>query len=213
MQSSDKSCRLELVKIAQKLVALGLKRGASGSVSARYGKCFLVTPAGVPVEDMSPDGMVAMDFSGAILGVGNPSSEWRFHCDILAARPEIGAVIYTQPRYAASLACLSREIPMFHYTILAVAGGDSIRCAPYALFGSQTLSGLAIQALENRKACLLGNHGMIAIGHDITDALAVAVEVEMLCELYWTALQVGEPNILTESQMQEALENFKSYAR
>lgn len=211
-QASDKNSRRELVKIAQKLVTLGLNRGTSGNVGVRYGKSFLVTPSGVPAEDMSPDGMVAMDFSGAILGTGKPSSEWRFHCDILAARPEIGAVIHTHSRYATSLACLNREIPPFHYMISA-AGGDSIRCAPYALFGSQELSDLTLQALENRKACLLGNHGMIALGYDLTDALAVAVEVESLCEQYWTALQVGEPNILSDSQMQEVLERFKSYGR
>lgn len=153
-----------------------------------------------------------MDFSGETLGVGKPSSEWRFHRDILAARSQIGAVIHTHSRYATALACLNREIPPFHYMV-AAAGGDTIRCAPYALFGSQYLSDLALQALENRKACLLGNHGMIALGNDLADALAVAVEVESLCEQYWSALQVGEPNILSDRQMQEVLEKFEGYGR
>jgi len=211
-QSSDKNPRRELVNIAQKLVILGLNRGTSGNVAVRYGKTFLVTPSGVPTEDRLPDGMVAMNFSGATLGDGKPSSEWRFHCDILAARPEIGAVIHTHSRYATSLACLNRDIPPFHYMI-SVAGGDSIRCAPYALLGSQELSDFTLQALENRKACLLGNHGMIALGYDLADALAVAVEVEALCEQYCIALQIGEPNVLSDSQMQEVLEKFKSYGR
>ena len=209
---SDKNLRREMVETAQKLVSLGLNRGTSGNIGVRHGESFLVTPSGIPAEDMSPDGMVAMNFSGTTLGAGKPSSEWRFHCDILKARPEIGAVIHTHSRYATSLACLNLEIPPFHYMISA-AGGDSIRCAPYALFGSQALSDYTLQALENRKACLLGNHGMIAMGYDLADALAVAVEVESLCEQYWTALQVGEPNILTDSQMQEVLERFKSYGR
>jgi L-fuculose-phosphate aldolase len=212
-QASDNfNLRLEMVDTAQKLVSLGLNRGTSGNIGVRHGETFLVTPSGVPAEDMSPDGMVTMDFSGCTLGSGKPSSEWRFHCDILAARSEIGAVIHTHSRFATSLACLNREIPPFHYMISA-AGGDTIRCAPYALFGTQTLSEYALQALENRKACLLGNHGMIALGYDLADALAVAVEVESLCEQYWTALQVGEPNILSDSQMQEVLQRFKSYGR
>lgn len=201
-----------MVEVAQKLVTLGLNRGASGNIGVRHGKSFLVTPSGVPAEEMSPDGMVAMDFSGETLGVGKPSSEWRFHRDILAARSQIGAVIHTHSRYATALACLNREIPPFHYMV-AAAGGDTIRCAPYALFGSQDLSDLALQALENRKACLLGNHGMIALGNDLADALAVAVEVESLCEQYWSALQVGEPNILSDRQMQEVLEKFEGYGR
>lgn len=201
-----------MVEVAQKLVTLGLNRGTSGNIGVRHGKSFLVTPSGVPAEEMSPDGMVAMDFSGETLGVGKPSSEWRFHRDILAARSQIGAVIHTHSRYATALACLNREIPPFHYMV-AAAGGDTIRCAPYALFGSQDLSDLALQALENRKACLLGNHGMIALGNDLADALAVAVEVESLCEQYWSALQVGEPNILSHRQMQEVLEKFEGYGR
>lgn len=211
-QVSDKNLRQKMVRTAQRLVTLSLNRGTSGNIGVRHEGSFLVTPSGIPAEEMSPDGMVAMDYSGVILGAGKPSSEWRFHRDILAARLEIGAVIHTHSRYATSLACLNREIPPFHYMI-AVAGGDTIRCAPYALFGSQELSGLALQALENRKACLLGNHGMIALGNDLTDALAVVVEVESLCEQYLSALQVGEPHILSDSQMQEVLEKFKGYGR
>lgn len=212
MQDSDKNLRRKMVETAQRLVALSLNRGTSGNIAVRHGESFLVTPSGMPAEELSPEGMVAMDFSGVALGPGKPSSEWRFHRDILAARLEISAIIHTHSRYATSLACLNREIPPFHYMI-AVAGGDTIRCTPYALFGSQELSDLALQALKNRKACLLGNHGMIALGNDLTDALAVAVEVESLCEQYWSALQIGEPYILSDSQMQEVLEKFKDYGR
>lgn len=204
--------RQKMVEMVQKLVILGLNRGTSGNIGVRCGDFFLVTPSGAGAEDMKPEDMVAMRFSGEVIGSGSPSSEWLFHRDILASRPEVGAVIHTHSRYATTLACLNREIPPFHYMI-AAAGGNTIRCAPYALFGTQELSDVALQALQNRKACLLGNHGMIALGEDLTDALAVAVEVESLCEQYWGALQVGEPNILTDGEMQEVLRKFKCYGR
>ncbi len=204
--------RREMVETARKLLSLGLNRGTSGNLGVRLAQSFLVTPSGVPVDEMSPEDLVEMDFSGTAVGPGKPSSEWRFHRDILVARAETGAIVHTHSRYATSLACLHRAIPAFHYMI-AVAGGDSIRCAPYALFGSQALSDLALQALEGRKACLLGNHGMIALGSDLADAVAVAIEVESLCEQYWSALQLGEPNVLSVCQMREVLEKFKDYGR
>lgn len=208
----DQALRLAMVAAARSLTTQGLNRGTSGNIGLRLERSFLITPSGVPAEEMLPGAMVEMDFSGTILGTGKPSSEWRFHRDILAARAEIGAVVHTHSRYATSLACLQREIPAFHYMI-ARAGGDSIRCTPYALFGSQALSDLALQALENRKACLLGNHGMIALGFDLNDALAMAQEVESLCEQYWSASQLGEPKLLSQSQMQAVLEKFKDYGR
>ncbi len=212
LPSTDAIIRRNIVEVARKLVDLGLNRSSSGNIGVRQDESFLVTPSGVLAEEMKPSDMVKMDFSGEVQGVGKASSEWRFHRDILVARSEIGAVIHTHSQYATSLSCLNLEIPAFHYMI-AVAGGCNIRCAPYALFGSQSLSDLALQALENRKACLLGNHGLIALGKDLTEALAVAVEVESLCEQYWIALQLGEPNILTDNQMSEVLEKFKDYSR
>jgi L-fuculose-phosphate aldolase len=114
--------------------------------------------------------------------------------------------------FATTLACLRRDVPPFHYMI-AVAGGDSLRCAPYALFGTQALSDGALIALQDRKACLLANHGMIAVGRDLEAALAMALEVETLCEQYWRTLQVGGPALLTAQEMDEALEQFKDYGR
>jgi len=202
--------RVSMVLGAQRLSTLGLNRGSSGNIGVRLKNSFLVTPSGVPAEELLPQMMVEMDFSGAVLGPGKPSSEWRFHRDILAARTEMGAVVHTHSRYATSLACLQRDIPAFHYMI-AAAGGDTIRCAPYALFGTQELSDLALQALSERKACLLGNHGMIALGVDLKAALALTLEVESLAEQYWTALQLGQPNILSGQQMQAVMEKFKTY--
>jgi L-fuculose-phosphate aldolase len=208
----ESALRLALVAAARSLTTQGLNRGTSGNIGVRLAHSFLVTPSGVPVDELSPESMVAMDFSGTILGPGKPSSEWRFHRDILMARSDIGAVVHTHSRYATAFACLQREIPAFHYMI-ARAGGDSIRCTPYAIFGSQALSDLALLALENRKTCLLGNHGVIALGFDLADAMALALEVESLCEQYWSALQLGEPNLLSADQMQEVLEKFKDYGR
>jgi L-fuculose-phosphate aldolase len=199
-----------MVLAMQRLAAAGLNRGSSGNISVRHGASFLVTPSGVPAEELRPQAMVAMDFSGAVQGEGKPSSEWRFHRDILGARSDVGAVVHTHSRYATTLACLQREVPAFHYMI-AAAGGDSIRCAPYALFGTQELSEAALQALQDRRACLLGNHGLIAVGKDLDAALALTVEVESLCAQYWSALQLGQPLILSSSQMHDVLEKFKGY--
>ena len=208
----DLELRRAMVVAARSLTAQGLNRGTSGNIGVRCGAAFLITPSGVAAEDLLPEKIVAMNYSGSIVGSGKPSSEWRFHRDILAARAEIGAVVHTHSRYATSLACLQREIPAFHYMI-AMAGGDSIRCTPYAIFGSQALSDLALRALEDRKACLLGNHGMIALGFDLTDAMALALEVESLCEQYWSALQLGEPKLLSGRQMQAVLKKFQGYGR
>lgn len=210
--ATDVSLRRQMVEVSRQLVSSGLNRGTSGNVGVRHGEILLVTPSGVPADELSHDSMVAMDFSGKVIGAGKPSSEWRFHRDILAARPEVGAVIHTHSMFATTLACLHKDIPPFHYMI-SVAGGDTIRCAPYALFGSQALSDAALMALEGRKACLLANHGMIAVGRDLDDALSVTIEVETLCEQYWRTLQVGEPVILSDVQMNEVMEQFKGYGK
>lgn len=212
--------RRDMLAAAQKLVVLGLNRGTSGNIGLRCGDGMLVTPSGTPVDEMKPESMVLLDASGNIKGNTSgstmnsikPTSEWRIHRDILAARPEIGAVVHTHSTFATTLACMHLDIPAFHYMI-AVCGGDTIRCAPYALFGSQSLSEHALVALQDRKACLLAQHGMIALGRDLKDALAVAEEVESLCEQYWRILQIGEPKILSTEQMDEVLEQFKDYGQ
>jgi len=203
----------KLLEIYQKLDVLGLSKGTAGNASVRFENGFLVTPSGASAEEMTADGMVKMQFDGNYEPNKKPSSEWRFHRDILNNRPEVSAIIHTHSMFATTLACLHQNIPPFHYMI-AVAGGDSIRCAPYALFGSQALSDNALIALTDRKACLLANHGMIALGRDLDEALAVAMEVESLCEQYWRILQINlQPPLLTEEQMQEVFEQFKGYGK
>jgi L-fuculose-phosphate aldolase len=204
--------REELLSIARKLSDLDLNRGSAGNVSVRDGESFLITPSGLPPASLTPHDMVQMHFDGSHHGTRPPSSEWRFHRDILTARPEVGAVIHTHSMFATSLACLRRDIPPFHYMI-ALAGGDNIRCAPYALFGTQELSDAALEALTDRRACLLSNHGMIAVGRDLAHALSITIEVETLAEQYWRTLQVGGPTLLTAQEMDEALEQFKGYGQ
>ncbi len=214
--------REQLLSICQKLTELGLNKGTSGNASVRlknaHGDGFLITPSGMTIHEMTPESMVQMAFDGSfeanIMRPDiKPSSEWRFHRDILASCPEANAVIHTHSMFATTIACLHKDIPPFHYMI-AVAGGDSIRCAPYALFGSQSLSDSALTALTDRKACLLANHGMIALGNDLDDALAVTVEVENLCEQYWRILQVdANPPLLSEAEMHEVFQQFKGYGK
>lgn len=148
--------------------------------------------------------------AGEVQGAGVPSSEWRFHRDIYESKPEVNAIVHVHSPFATAFACLGNDLPAFHYMI-AVAGGDSIRCAPYKLFGTQELSDVAIIALEGRKACLLANHGMIAAADTLEKAVAIAVEVEGLCEQYIYASQLGKPLILTEFEMKEVIEKFKGY--
>ena len=210
--------RSNLLKTAQKLSELGLNKGTAGNCSVRFEGGFLVTPSGMAVEDMTPQSMVQMAFDGSFEQNKTqpnikPTSEWRFHRDILANRPEINAVIHTHSQFATTLACLHKSILPFHYMI-AVTGADTIRCAPYALFGTQVLSDHALAALYHSKACLLANHGMIALGRDLDDALAVTVEVENLCEQYWRILQINpNPPLLTEQEMRDVFQQFRGYGK
>ncbi|MEO6118694.1 MAG: class II aldolase/adducin family protein [Methylotenera sp.] len=207
--------REQLLTISQQLSVSGLNRGTSGNVSIRVSNAagqagFLITPSGMAVDKMTPIDMVWMDFAGNASGTRQPSSEWRFHLDILESRPEVNAVIHTHSMFASTFSTFRRDMPAFHYMI-ALAGGDSIRCAPYALFGSQQLSDNAVLALQGRKACLLANHGMIAVGESLEKAFYITQEVETLCEQYLRALQVGEPYILSQQEMIEVQEKFKEY--
>jgi len=202
----------QLLHTARQMAQAGLNKGSSGNASIRLDDGFLITPSGVPAEQLSTDSMVYMDWQGTAEAGKKPSSEWRFHRDILQARPEVNAVLHCHSMFATTIACLARPVPPFHYMI-ATAGGDDIRCAPYALFGTQALSDGAMAALQDRKACLLAHHGMIALGQGLPQALAIAVEVEGLCEQYWRLLQLGEPTLLTPEQMREVHAQFKGYGQ
>lgn len=206
------SKQAEVLNSARLLESLGLNKGASGNVSIRSVDGFLITPSGVTPSQMSAGDIVRMSMSGDTLSLGQPSSEWRFHRDIYAVRPEISAIVHVHSLAATAFSTLRRDLPPFHYMI-AIAGGDAVRCAPYALFGTQLLSDLAISALDNRKACLLANHGLIAVGRDMEEAMAITIEVESLCAQFMLASQVGQPSILDPKQMAEVIEKFKTYGR
>jgi len=209
---SELTLRKAIIATALAMNALGINRGKSGNVSARWKDGFLITPSGLPYEETRPADIVFVGKNGNATGKRPPSSEWRFHYDIYRTRTDAQAVVHTHSSFATTLACLGMDVPAFHYMI-AVAGGNSIRCAPYATFGTQELSDQALQALSNRKACLLANHGMIAAGDSLKHALALGVEVEALCEQYWRALQIGKPAILSDSEMEVVLEKFKTYGK
>lgn len=209
---TDVLLRHEVINTALALGRLGLNKGTAGNISVRSGEGFLVTPSGVAAEQLRPSDIVYMEFDGTVIGQRAPSSEWRFHFDILHSRPELGAVIHTHAPYCTTLAVMGRSIPAFHYMV-AVAGGTDIRCAPYATFGTPELCAGAVTAMEGRKACLLAQHGMIAAGESLDKALKLTVEVEDLARVYWQALQIGEPPILDDAEMARVLEKFKTYGR
>jgi L-fuculose-phosphate aldolase len=214
--SDEQALRGEVIATALAMNAAGINRGKSGNVSVRLRQGgfdgFLVTPSGLPYAETGPDDIVAMTIQGEARGDHLPSSEWRFHRDIYATRRDALAIVHTHAPFATSLACLHRGIPPFHYMV-AVAGGPDIRCAPYATFGTQQLSDHALAALTDRNACLLANHGMIALGATLPRALALAVEVETLAEMYWRALQIGEPILLSGAEMAIVLEKFATYGQ
>ena len=202
--------RQAIVDTMRQLLSLGLSQGTSGNVSVRSEAGFLVTPSGIPAEALEPDDIVEMSLEGACEHRLAPSSEWRFHRDILQSRQELNAVVHAHPPHATAFAICGMDIPAVHYMI-AAAGGPSIRCAPYAPYGTDALSAVALEALEGRTACLLANHGLIAAGPDLAKALWLAVEVEALCRQYALACQIGTPIVLSDDEILRTVERFKSY--
>jgi len=202
--------RALIAEAYQSLARDGLVRHASGNVSLRQKNGFLITPSGIPAHDVTPESIVAMNAKGEPVSAGKPSSEWRFHRDIFAARKDVNAVVHTHSPAATALACQRRSLPPFHYMI-ALAGGDDVRCSDYALFGTQELSDAVLVALAGRKACLMANHGLVACGATLSGAMLVAAEVEGLCDVYLRSLQVGPPILLSGAEMKAALAAFKTY--
>jgi len=206
--------RENLLKITNKLLAEGLNHGATGNCSCRDRGGFLITPTGVDSSKLTTDMIVRMNLSGSFSELESkyqPSSEWQFHQAILKKYPEINAVVHTHSVFASALSTLGQGIPAFHYMI-AVAGGDSIRCAPYAMFGTTELSNNILVAIQDRKACLLSNHGLVAMGKDLNEAFNIAQEVEHLSRLFVEAKKIGEPKLISKKQMMEVLNRFNSYS-
>ncbi len=212
MAPSHLDLREGIIHTCREMNRLGINQGTSGNVSARTPEGFLITPSGVPYDDMRPEQVVAMDLDGGYWGDMLPSSEWRMHLDIFRHRPEAEAVVHTHSTYATALSCLRQGIPAFHYMI-GIAGGADLRCSRYATFGTAALSDVMLEALEERSACLLANHGMICFGENLAKALWRAGEVETLAKQYFVARQMGEPVVLDDAEMRRVLARFKTYGK
>ncbi len=199
--------RRNMVGICRRMNSSGINQGTAGNLSVRTGGGFLITPSSLPYDLMTPDDLVEMDFDGTYAG-RRPSSEWRFHRDILKNRPDINVVLHCHSMYATTLACHHKTIPAFHYMV-GVAGGTTIRCAEYATFGTQELSDHALKALDGRLACLLGQHGQISLGQDLEQALWLAIEVETLSRMYVQVLTLGTPPVLSDDEMERVIGQMK----
>ena len=202
--------RQSIIDACLRMNATGINQGTSGNISLRHGDGMLITPTSTPYEAMKPEQIVYMHLDGNHDTGQRPSSEWRFHRDILKARPEINAIVHAHPPYSTMLAIMNMDIPPVHYMV-AVAGGDTIRCAPYATFGTQELSEHAVRALDGRLACLLEHHGMIALGPTLPKAMWLAVEVETLARQYHGCLQIGTPPLLSKEEIEKVRLRMSGY--
>ena len=207
---SDRAKRQSIIDACLRMNSLGINQGTSGNISLRHDDGLLITPTGTPYETMQPEQIVFMKLDGSVATNQRPSSEWRFHRDILKARPEVNAVVHAHPPYSTVLAIMGMAIPAVHYMI-ACAGGDTIRCAPYATFGTEELSQHAVAALEDRSACLLAHHGMIAVGPSLDRAMWLAVEVETLARQYHGCLQIGTPPLLPRAEIENVMGRMAGY--
>lgn len=213
MIAGESAARREVLEVAREMSRCGLSPGRSGNVSRRWRDGLLITPSGLAYDGLQPEDIVWIDPDGRSGEVSRkPSSEWRFHAAIMAARPEIGAVVHSHSLHATALACARRPIPAFHYMV-AAAGGADILCAPYATFGTAELAAHAVRALDGRRACLLANHGQIAIGADPAAALDLAREVETLAAQYCEVLKIGGVHLLDRAAMEEVLARFADYGQ
>ena len=205
--------RADLVATAKQMAALGLTPGMSGNVSVRSPHGFLITPSGMPYGDLVPDDAVEVRHDGTIRpGQRTPSSEWQLHRDILGARQDVEAIVHTHSLYCTSISTLRRPIPAIHYLVV-LAGSDEIPCADYATFGSAELALNAVTALRGGSACLLANHGMVALGTSLAGALRLAAEVETLAGQYWHAAQIGTPHVLEHGELDRVRARFAEYGQ
>ena len=202
-----------LVTACRELTRQGLTFGTSGNISVRRDQgSFFISPTGSIYEELEAADIPLLQFDGRWFGRRRPSSEWRFHRDLFRARGDVGAIVHTHSRYATALACTGRGIPAFHYMV-AVTGDIEIRCTPYHTFGSQELSDAVLETIRGSNACLLGNHGVIAMGADLSAALTLAGEVENLAAQYTAALAVGDVRILDAAEMWRVVEKFRTYGK
>ncbi len=202
--------RQSIVEACRSMTRLGVNQGTAGNISLRWNDGLLITPSGLPYYEMSADDIVFMNIDGSYEHELAASSEWRFHRDILATRKEVNAVVHAHPVYCTAFAMCRMEIPAAHYMI-AAAGGPTIRCARYETYGTPELSVAVLEALKDRACALLANHGMVATGSDLREALWLAVELETLAKQYAVALQIGAPHLLSDDEIAKTVEKFKDY--
>ena len=209
---TEAAARAEMIAACRKLETDGLNRGASGNVSVRRGKSMLITPSAVPYDALKPAMMAKSSVEGdaAWTGPKPPSSEWRFHRDILAARPDINAVVHTHAPWCTVLAVARKKIPAIHY-MMAAFGGPDIRVAKYACYGTQALSDNILTAMKDRAGCLMANHGMVVGGPDLTRALWLAGELEALAHQHYHTLAIGGGHVLTRAELAETAKGFSTY--
>jgi L-fuculose-phosphate aldolase len=213
MDKAELKLRESIIDACRSMNGLGINQGTSGNISARYGRLMLITPSGVPYEKLKPKDIVTTVIAGKAEkwnGALPPSSEWRFHLRILQERPDVGAVVHTHSTYATTLAICNKPIPAIHYMI-AAAGGPDIRVAPYATYGTEELSDLALAAMKDRTCCLLRNHGVIATGSNVRKALWLAVEIETLARQYYLSLALDNAQVLPDREIAQVIEKFKNY--
>jgi len=208
---AERAIRQSVIDACLEMNRLGINQGTSGNISVRHQDHLLVTPTGVPYSDLKPESIVRLAFDGSWCGPSPPSSEWRFHRDIMQARPDVEAIVHTHPPYATIIAIMGLNIPPIHYMI-AAAGGDHIRCARYATFGSEELSRNAVKALEDRGACLLEHHGLIVVARSLVKALWLSVEVETLARQFHGAMQIGVPRLLSKEEIARVMAKMQSLA-
>lgn len=210
---TDSALRRELIDTCLEMNASGINRGTAGNISVRtVDNRFLVTPSGIPYHEMVPDQVVDMMVDGSYAGDWKPSSEWRMHADIYAAKSEAKAILHCHAPHATAISCLRKDIPPFHYMI-GVTGACVIRCARYELFGTQELSTAMMEAFGKGNTCLLANHGFTCFSKDLKSVLKLGIEIENLCQQYILACSIGNPAILSEGQMRDALGVFAGYGK
>lgn len=203
--------RQAVVQACREMNALGINQGTSGNISVRRGDVVLISPSAVPYDQMTPDQVVALSLDGALLGGDQkPSTEWPLHLGLYRARPEFGAVVHGHPTYGTALAMLRQGIPACHYMVAAF-GGDDVRCAGYATYGTRDLADLAIQAMQDRSACLLANHGVVVGAASLRRAMWLAVELETLARQYHQARLLGEPVLLDARQIHDTAAKLAGY--
>ena len=215
MQDIETTLRQSLVDACQSLGRLGLSQGTSGNISVRCGDSMLISPSATPYEEMTAELIAEMPLDrsdGTWSGPLKPSTEWRFHLDVLQSRTDVNAVVHGHPTYCTALAIARKPIPRCHYMVAAF-GGDDVRCAGYARFGSAELSRLVMAAMQDRTACLMANHGALAVGADLPKALWRAVELETIARQYYLTLAIGGPVLLSEQEIAETHAAFGGYGR